>query len=88
MGSIWQIEPITPTGRRVLGHAPATNFMIRDQRRQSLIAKTKEPITPFIDKVRQMYDEQGVSTILVIGGGAELCQLFCQNRLRRFPQNN
>lgn len=49
----------------------ATNFMIRDQRMQALIAKDKEPITPFIDKVRQLYDERGVSTILVIGGSGD-----------------
>ena len=41
----------------------ATNFMIRDQRMQQLIAKDKEPITPFIDRVRQLYNEHNVSTI-------------------------
>jgi len=46
----------------------ATNFMIRDHRMQQLILKDKEPITPFIDRVRQIYNEHGVSTILVIGG--------------------
>ncbi len=46
----------------------ATNFMIRDRRMQQLIAKAKEPITPFLDRVRQLYDEQNISTILVMGG--------------------
>ncbi|MGD1899434.1 MAG: P-loop domain-containing protein [Phormidesmis sp.] len=46
----------------------ATNFMIRDRNMQALIAKDKEPITPFVDKVRQLYDDHGVSTILVMGG--------------------
>ena len=46
----------------------ATNFMIRDRRMQQLIAKAQEPITPFLDRVRQLYDEQGISTILVMGG--------------------
>ncbi len=46
----------------------ATNFMVRDRRMQELIAKTQEPITPFIDRVRQLYDQLGVSSILVIGG--------------------
>ena len=46
----------------------ATNFMIRDRKMQALISKTKEPITPFVDKVRQLYDDHGVSTILVMGG--------------------
>ena len=46
----------------------ATNFMIRDGRMQQLIAKSQEPITPFIDRVRQLYDEHGVSTVIVVGG--------------------
>ena len=49
----------------------ATNFTIRDRRMQALIAKEKEPITPFIDKVRQLYTEHGVSTILVMGGSGD-----------------
>jgi predicted ABC-class ATPase len=46
----------------------ATNFMVRDRRMQELIAKAQEPITPFIDRVRQLYEQFGVSSILVIGG--------------------
>lgn len=46
----------------------ATNFMVRDRRMQELIAKTQEPITPFIDRVRQLYDQHGISSILVVGG--------------------
>lgn len=49
----------------------ATNFMIRDHRMQELVSKEKEPITPFIDKVKQIHEEQGVSTILVIGGSGD-----------------
>ncbi len=49
----------------------ATNFTIRDRRMQILIAKEKEPITPFIDKVRQLYKDYGVSTILVMGGSGD-----------------
>lgn len=49
----------------------ATNFMIRDHRMQELVAKEKEPITPFIDKVRFLFKEKGVSTILVIGGSGD-----------------
>lgn len=49
----------------------ATNFMIRDRRMQQLISKNKEPITPFIDKVKQLYDDYGVSTILVMGGSGD-----------------
>ncbi|MBD2462848.1 ABC-ATPase domain-containing protein [Oscillatoria sp. FACHB-1407] len=49
----------------------ATNFMIRDRRMQALITKDREPITPFIDKIRQLYHEYGVSTILVMGGSGD-----------------
>ncbi|MBI5966827.1 MAG: ABC-ATPase domain-containing protein [Deltaproteobacteria bacterium] len=49
----------------------ATNFMIRDQRMQELVSKEKEPITPFIDKVRQLYRDRGVSTVLVMGGSGD-----------------
>lgn len=46
----------------------ATNFMIRDHRMQELVSSEKEPITPFIAKVRSLYRDHGVSSILVIGG--------------------
>lgn len=53
----------------------ATNFMIRDRRMQQLISKEKEPITPFIDKIRQLYSEYGVSTILVMGGSGDYFEM-------------
>ena len=46
----------------------ATNFMIRDHKMQQLVNKEDEPITTFIDKVKQLYLERDVSTILVLGG--------------------
>lgn len=49
----------------------ATNFMIRDRRMQELVSKDKEPITPFIDKVRLLYQDYQVSTILVMGGSGD-----------------
>ncbi|MEM6598045.1 MAG: ABC-ATPase domain-containing protein [Cyanobacteria bacterium P01_C01_bin.69] len=49
----------------------ATNFMIRDRNMQALIAKDKEPITPFVDKVRQLYDDYSISTVLVMGGSGD-----------------
>lgn len=49
----------------------ATNFMIRDHRMQDLVAKENEPITPFIDKARQLYEQLGVSTVLVLGGSGD-----------------
>lgn len=47
----------------------ATNFMIRDRMMKALIEK--EPITPFTDRVNELYKTHGVSTILVIGGSGE-----------------
>ncbi|MGK7312066.1 MAG: ABC-ATPase domain-containing protein [Candidatus Longimicrobiales bacterium M2_2A_002] len=49
----------------------ATNFMIRDGRMQRLIASEHEPITPFIDRARQLSEELMVSTIAVIGGSGD-----------------
>lgn len=49
----------------------ATNFMIRDGRMQELVSTEKEPITPFIDKARQLYTEKGVSSLIVIGGAGD-----------------
>jgi predicted ABC-class ATPase len=44
----------------------ATNFMIRDERMRELVRR--EPISPFIDLVRPLYESLGVSTIVVVGG--------------------
>ncbi len=49
----------------------ATNFMIRDARMQALIQKDREPITPFVDRVRELYERFNVSTILVMGGSGD-----------------
>ncbi|CAD7701197.1 unnamed protein product [Ostreobium quekettii] len=48
----------------------ATNFMIRDERMQALISKDKEPITPFIARIRTLANNK-LSTILVTGGSGE-----------------
>jgi predicted ABC-class ATPase len=49
----------------------ATNFMIRDRRMQELVAKTSEPITPFVDRIRELRDQLAVSTLLVMGGSGD-----------------
>ena len=46
----------------------ATNFMVRDARMQQLVAREHEPITPFIDRVRELHERLAVSTVLVMGG--------------------
>ena len=45
----------------------ATNFMVRDDLMQRVVHRDQEPITPFIERVRQIYQEQGISSILGAG---------------------
>ncbi|MBF0588356.1 MAG: ABC-ATPase domain-containing protein [Magnetococcales bacterium] len=48
----------------------ATNFMIRDSGMRALVSPDREPITPLSDRIRRLYEEAGVSTILVMGGSS------------------
>lgn len=45
----------------------ATNFMIRDELMQRVVHRDAEPITPFIDRIEELYRNYGISTILVAG---------------------
>lgn len=45
----------------------ATNFMVRDAFMQSVVSPDKEPITPFLARARQLFENEGVSTVLVAG---------------------
>lgn len=45
----------------------ATNFMIRDELMQRVVSRDMEPIIPFIDRVRELYEKYGISTVLVAG---------------------
>ncbi len=45
----------------------ATNFMLRDELMQQIISRDKEPITPFIERARDLYEKAGISTIMVAG---------------------
>jgi predicted ABC-class ATPase len=49
----------------------ATNFMIRDERMQQLVADAKEPITPLLHRVRELYESFGVSSVIVMGGSGD-----------------
>ncbi len=45
----------------------ATNFMIRDELMQRVIHRDMEPITPFIERIQELYDDYGISTVIVAG---------------------
>ncbi|MDL5157117.1 ABC-ATPase domain-containing protein [Actinomycetospora termitidis] len=47
----------------------ATNMMIRDARMQQLIAT--EPLVPFVERIRPLHAERGVSSVLVMGGSGD-----------------
>lgn len=49
----------------------ATNFMIRDLRMQQLVSTEQEPITPLLHRVRELYEQEGVSSIIVTGGSGD-----------------
>jgi predicted ABC-class ATPase len=49
----------------------ATNFLIRDRRMQALVPAPLEPITPLVDRVRELHREHGVSAVLVLGGSGD-----------------
>ena len=45
----------------------ATNFMVRDELMQAVIAREQEPITPFLERALDLWQKAGVSLILVVG---------------------
>ena len=45
----------------------ATNFMVRDELMQAVIARDQEPITPFLERAMDLWQKAGVSLILVVG---------------------
>ncbi len=49
----------------------ATNFMIRDDIMQCLVSNEEEPITPFIELVKGIYEQKGISTIIVVGSSGD-----------------
>ena len=61
----------------------ATNFMVRDALMQKVIHPGEEPIIPFLLRMRQLYEELGISTILVAGSSGaffEISDLILQMR--------
>ena len=45
----------------------ATNFMIRDELMQRVVCREEEPITPFIERARFLYEVCGISSVIVAG---------------------
>lgn len=45
----------------------ATNFMVRDALMEAVVAADREPITPFVERVRGMWERNGVSSVIVVG---------------------
>lgn len=56
----------------------ATNFMVRDELMQQVIHRDMEPITPFIERVQDIYDRYGISTVLVAGSSGAYFQIADQ----------
>lgn len=53
----------------------ATNFMVRDELMQRVIHRDMEPITPFIERMRDLYEEYHISTVLVAGSSGAYFQV-------------
>lgn len=46
----------------------ATNLLVRDARMRQLVPREREPITPLVERMRQLRDDWGVSVVIVVGG--------------------
>ena len=63
----------------------ATNFMIRDELMQRVVSRDVEPIIPFIDRVWELYETWGISTILVAGSsGSYFHKADCVIQMNRY----
>jgi predicted ABC-class ATPase len=69
--SIAEAIEVGATGLLLDEDTSATNLMVRDAMMQSLIHPDDEPITPFVDRVRDLFEKLGVSTILVTGSAGD-----------------
>ncbi len=50
----------------------AANFLSRDARMRALVLDAEDPVTPFADRVRALWEQAGVSTVAVVGGAGAL----------------
>jgi predicted ABC-class ATPase len=53
----------------------AMNLLVRDGRMQRLVPRPAEPIVPLIDRVRELYERFGVSTILATGSSGDYLEV-------------
>lgn len=76
------------TGSRLLlidEDTSATNFMIRDELMQRVVRRDAEPIIPFIDRIRELSEQYGISTILVAGSsGSYFHKADCIVQMNRY----
>ncbi len=53
----------------------ATNFMVRDELMQQVIHRDMEPITPFIERMGDLSERFGISSVLVAGSSGAFFQV-------------
>lgn len=56
----------------------ATNFLIRDPIMQKIVPNNKEPITPFIDQVKNLFKQYKTSILMVMGGCSDYFEVADQ----------
>lgn len=67
----------------------ATNFMVRDELMQQVVNKDQEPIVPFLSRMRQLFEQKGVSTILVAGSsGAYFAVSDCILQMKEYEPSD
>lgn len=63
----------------------ASNFMVRDELMQSVVSRDCEPITPLIDRIRQLYEVYGISSVIVAGSsGAYFYKADCIVQMNQY----
>lgn len=45
----------------------ATNFMVRDALMEQVVSRDHEPITPFVERARDLWERMGISSVIVAG---------------------
>lgn len=45
----------------------ATNFMVRDRLMEAVVNREHEPITPFVERVRDLWERSQISSVIVAG---------------------